>query len=56
MKKVYIFEVTQIIEIEAETSEEALDSLPLPHNGFEGQGYYVTEEEIFLRGAKEVRP
>lgn len=55
MKKIYSFEVTQIIEIEAETREEAIEFLPLPSNGYEGQGYYVADEEITLRHEREVK-
>lgn len=55
MKKVYTFEIVQLIEVEAETKEEAIEFLPLPQNGFEGQGYYVADEEITLRNEREVK-
>jgi hypothetical protein len=53
MSKVYVFEVTQLIEVEADSRDEAIALIPLPHNGFEGQGYFVVEEEIALQSERE---
>lgn len=47
--KVYLFEVTQLIEVKAKDYEEAVNSLPLYPSGFEGQKYYVKEELIELQ-------
>ena len=49
MSKVYLFEVTQLIEVTAEDYEEAVASLPLYPSGFKGQKYYVREELIELQ-------
>ena len=48
MSKVYAFEVTQVIEVTADSYDEAVSSLPLYPSGFEGQKYYVTDEEVSL--------
>ena len=53
MSKVYIFEVTQTIEVTAESYEEAVESLPLYPTGFEGQKYYVSEETVELTREEE---
>ena len=45
----YIFNVEQVIEVKADSLEEAQDSLPVYETGFEGQKYYVREETIELR-------
>lgn len=48
MSRVYIFEVTQLIEVTAESYDEAVSSLPLYPSGFQGQKYYVSEETVEL--------
>ena len=48
MSKVYIFEVNQIIEVTADSYEEATERLPLYPSGFEGQAYYVSDETVEL--------
>lgn len=53
MKKVFTFEIFQWIEVEAESKDEALALIPLPQNGFEGQGYVVINEGIILVGEAE---
>ena len=52
MSKVYIFQIVQWIEVEAESRDEAVALIPLPHNGFQGQSYNVIEEEITLQSEK----
>lgn len=49
MSKTYTFEVTQRIEVKADSYEEAVNSLPMYPTGFEGQKYYVSEEMIELQ-------
>lgn len=49
MSKTYTFEVTQWIEVKADSYEEAVESLPLYPTGFEGQKYYVTDETVVLQ-------
>jgi hypothetical protein len=44
----YRFSVQQIIEVKANSLEEAEDSLPIYPTGFEGQAYYVTDESVDL--------
>ena len=44
----YRFSVQQIIEVKANSLEEAEDSLPIYPTGFEGQAYYVTDESVEL--------
>lgn len=50
MSNIYIFEVTQRIEVKAESYEDAVGSLPLYPSGFEGQNYYVSDESVELQG------
>ncbi len=49
MSKTYTFEVTQWIEVKADSYEEAVESLPMYPTGFEGQKYYVAEETVVLQ-------
>ena len=51
--KTYIFNVEQMIEIKANSLEEAKDSLPVYETGFEGQKYYVREETVELREGRK---
>jgi hypothetical protein len=51
--KTYIFNVEQVIEVKADSLEEAQDSLPVYETGFEGQKYYVKEETIELLKKEE---
>jgi hypothetical protein len=44
----YRFSVEQVIEVKANSLEEAEDSLPIYPSGFEGQAYYVTDESVEL--------
>jgi hypothetical protein len=44
----YKFSVEQVIEVKANSLEEAEDSLPTYPTGFEGQAYYVTDESVEL--------
>ena len=44
----YRFSVQQVIEVKANSLEEAEDSLPIYPSGFEGQAYYVTDESVEL--------
>ena len=53
MSKVYSFQITQWIEVEADSRDEAIALIPLPQNGFEGQGYVVVDEEITLQSERE---
>jgi hypothetical protein len=46
--KTYIFNVEQIIEVKANSEEEARELLPLYETGFEGQAYYVSDETVEL--------
>lgn len=47
--KTYTFNVEQVIEVKANSLEEAEEFLPVYETGFEGQKYYVREETIELR-------
>ena len=44
----YRFSIQQVIEVKANSLEEAEDSLPIYPTGFEGQAYYVTDESVEL--------
>ena len=44
----YRFSVQQVIEVKANSVEEAEGSLPIYPSGFEGQAYYVTDESVEL--------
>jgi hypothetical protein len=44
----YRFSIQQVIEVKANSLEEAEDSLPIYPTGFEGQVYYVTDESVDL--------
>jgi hypothetical protein len=46
--KVFTYSVEQVIEVKADTEEEARELLPLYPTGFEGQAYYVSDETIEL--------
>lgn len=46
--KTYIFQVEQVIEVKANSEEEASALLPLYASGFEGQAYYVSDETVEL--------
>jgi hypothetical protein len=46
--KTYTYEVTQTIEVSANSKEEAGNLLPIYPNGFKGQAYYVSEETVEL--------
>ena len=47
----YRFSVDQVIEVKANSVEEAEGSLPMyPSYGDEGQAYYVTDESVELIG------
>lgn len=46
----YRFSIQQVIEVKANSLEEAEDSLPIYPSGFEGQAYYVTDESVELIG------
>jgi hypothetical protein len=52
VSKVYIFQITQWIEVEADSRDEAVALIPLPQNGFEGESYNIIEEEITLQSEK----
>lgn len=45
----YIFNIEQVIEVKANSLEEAEESLPVYETGFEGQKYDVIEETVELR-------
>lgn len=42
----YVYLVEQVIEIRANSQEEAEGLLPMYPTGFEGQAYYVKEETV----------
>lgn len=44
----YTYSVEQIIEIKANSKEEAEGLLPMYPTGFEGQSHYVREETVEL--------
>jgi len=47
----YKFSVEQVIEVRANSAEEAEGSLPMyPSYGDKGKAYYVTEETVELLG------
>jgi len=47
----YRFSVEQVIEVRANSAEEAEGSLPMyPSYGDKGKAYYVTEETVELLG------
>lgn len=53
MSKIFTFELRQAVEVEAESMDEALAFIPIPHEGFEGRGYVVIDEEITLQSERE---
>lgn len=46
--KAYTYVVEQVIQVRANSKEEAEDLLPTYPTGFEGQAYYVKEETVEL--------
>jgi hypothetical protein len=46
--KRYIYQVEQVIEVSANSEEEARELLPLYPSGYEGQAYYVSDETVEL--------
>ena len=46
--KVFTYSVEQVIEVKADTEEEARELLPIYPTGFEGQAYYVSDETVEL--------
>jgi phage-related baseplate assembly protein len=49
----YTYSVEQIIEIKANSPEEAEGLLPMYPLGYEGQAHYVTEETVELLSERE---
>jgi len=49
----YTYTVDQIIEIKANSAEEAEGLLPMYPLGYEGQAHYVTEETVELVRVEE---
>ena len=46
--KVFIYSIEQVIEVKANSAEEAKELLPTYPTGFEGQAYYVSNETVEL--------
>jgi phage-related baseplate assembly protein len=51
--KTYTYTVEQIIEIKANSPEEAEGLLPMYPLGYEGQAHYVVEETVELTRVEE---
>ena len=51
--KTYVFLVEQVIEIKANSKEEAERLLPIYPTGYEGQAHYVQEETVELLREEE---
>jgi hypothetical protein len=44
----YVYRVEQLIEVKANSKEEAEGLLPMYPTGYEGQAHYVVEETVEL--------
>lgn len=51
--KTYTYQVEQLIEVKANSREEAERLLPIYPTGYEGQAHYVKEETVDLLKEEE---